>query len=235
MAGPGHGRGSGRLAAEGEGILTGADFIEFAALLAQVAEVYGKPRPTSGVLKVFAAALNGYGLKEISRALSVHVRTSKFMPRPADLIELLEGTAEARAQTAWQKVMAAQRRCSGYCSVAFDDPLIHYSIERLGGWTELSEMMKKDKPFRERDFIAWYVKGERAGIGWKDVPSHLAGLHELSNRQCGKDPALLGLSETYTGAIIRIGDKDAHRPIEAAQEGDGVHHLVSGVGRGSSP
>lgn len=215
--------------------MTGADFIEFAALLAQVAEVYGKPRPASGVLKVFAAALNGYEMKDISRALNVHVRTSKFMPRPADLIEYLEGTADDRAQAAWQKVLTAQRRCSGYCSVAFDDPLIHYSIERLGGWTELSEMMKKDKPFRERDFIAWYVKGEQAGIGWKDVPVHLAGLHELANRQCGKDPALLGLSQAYTGAIIRIGAKDAHSSLEVAQKGNGVHHLVSGVGRGSSP
>jgi hypothetical protein len=209
--------------------MKGRDFPRLAALLAQTAEVYGKDRPTAGALKVFAAALSDYDVDDVQHALSVHVRTNKFWPRPADLIEILEGTAEDRARMAWQKVKSAQRRYGAHYSVAFEDPLIHYAVERLGGWTALSQIESKDEPFREKDFIGWYIKGERTGIGWGQVSAKLPGLHELNNRQCGTDPASLGLKSTYTGSTIHIGGTETHSTIEGRSEEGKVRELISGV------
>lgn len=209
--------------------MTGTDFPRLAALLAQTAEVYGKDRPTAGALKVFAAALSDYDAEEVRRALSVHVRTNKFMPRPADLIEILEGTAEDRARMAWQKVKSAQRRYGAHYSVAFTDPLIHYAVERLGGWTALSRIEAKDEPFRERDFVGWYAKGERAGVGWEQVSSRLPGFHELNNRQCGTDPARLGLESTYTGSTIHVDGIERPRALEDGSRGNDAQGLIGQV------
>lgn len=194
-----------------------ADFAEFAALMGQTAEVYGKERPSAGALKVMAAALAAYPVADVRRALSVHVRRSKFMPRPADLIEILEGTAEDRARAAWQTVLNALRRHGAYASVAFGDPLIHYAIERLGSWIALSGMERQAEPFREKDFVSWYGKGERAGISWGDVPARLPGLHELNNRNAAIDPARLGLAATYTGDAVPVGGGAERPPIEGSQ------------------
>jgi hypothetical protein len=53
------------------------------------------------------------------------------MPKPADIVRNLQGTASDRSLIAWGKLLEAMRRVGAYRSVAFDDGAIHAAVEDM--------------------------------------------------------------------------------------------------------
>ena len=161
------------------------DFKPFMAMLTVVADTYGQPRLSEGAAKLYFRVLSGYTLEEVSKAVTEHLKISSFMPKPADIIRILEGTVEDHAAIAWGHVVKAIRQYGHYESVRFDDPAIHYAIDHMGGWQKVCQVLEEELPFRERDFVAHYKRGKNAT--WNDIPKRFLGKHELHNLQCGRD------------------------------------------------
>lgn len=187
--------------------MTDSDTKEFVALLAETAAVYGATRPSKMLFGVYFRTLRGFPIQEVRRAFSDHIRTSRFFPRPCELVEQIAGTAEDRARRAWQEILETLERRGSYASVRFSSPLIHWALARMGGWTRLGTMNGHDEPFRERDFITWYGKAERLDLTWTDVPPRLPGLIELNNRMQAIDTDRLGLENVYLGQVVDVGKK----------------------------
>lgn len=185
--------------------MTESDMREFVGLLAETATVFGTPRPSPMVVNVYFRTLRDFDIGEVRRAFSDHIRSSRFFPRPCELVEQIAGTAEDRGRSAWQEVLKTLERDGSYASVRFSSPLIHWALVRMGGWTRLGAMTAKDEPFREKDFINWYGKAERLGLTWADVPNRLPGRIELNNRMRGVDADRLGLNSVYLGQVIDVG------------------------------
>jgi hypothetical protein len=162
--------------------MTPEDFREFVTLFGRTAEVYGRPLPPDGALTVMFNALADCTLEEIRAALTAHIRSCKFMPRPADLLEQIRGSEEDRARAAWHRALTACRGVGTWTSVYFDDPAVHYAVERLGGWPAFGAVRGEDLPFREKDFCYWYARAERADLAWDAVPPVLIGQHHLLSR-----------------------------------------------------
>ncbi len=179
----GRGGSGGRGPGPGGGTMTVPAKI-LAGVLAYCAEVYEKPLPSEEALRVWRWALEGAEAEEIRRAFAEHLRRSKFFPRPADILELLRGSEEDRAAGAWEKVREA-RRLRPNASVRFDDPIVHYALERIGGWHALGSIDPEEMRWVERSFRDWYRRGERARIGWDRVPAVLPGWTERVNRNGG--------------------------------------------------
>ena len=156
------------------------DFKKFMALLALVADTYSQPRLSEDAVKLYFKVLSDYSLDEVSQAIMEHIKQSPYMPKPADIIRIIEGTAEDRASEAWYHVLKAIQQYGHYESVQFDNPAIHYAIERMGGWQKLCQLTEEELPFRERDFIKHYVRGERMAT-WDKVPLRFIGKHEQDN------------------------------------------------------
>jgi len=156
------------------------DFKKFMALLALVADTYSQPRLSEDAVKLYFKVLSDYSLDEVSQAIMEHIKQSPYMPKPADIIRIIEGTAEDRASEAWYHVLKAIQQYGYYESVQFDNPAIHYAIERMGGWQKLCQLTEEELPFRERDFIKHYVRGERMAT-WDKVPLRFMGKHEQDN------------------------------------------------------
>ena len=156
------------------------DFKKFMALLALVADTYSQPRLSEDAVKLYFKVLSDYSLDEVSQAIMEHIKQSPYMPKPADIIRIIEGTAEDRASEAWYYVLKAIQQYGYYESVQFDNPAIHYAIERMGGWQKLCQLTEEELPFRERDFIKHYVRGERMA-SWDKVPLRFMGKHEQDN------------------------------------------------------
>ena len=150
------------------------------ALLALVADTYGQPRLSEDAVKLYFKVLSDYSLDEVSQAIMEHIKQSPYMPKPADIIRIIEGTAEDRASEAWYHVLKAIQQYGHYESVQFDNPAIHYAIERMGGWQKLCQLTEEELPYRERDFIKHYVRGERMA-SWDKVPLRFMGKHEQDN------------------------------------------------------
>jgi hypothetical protein len=185
--------------------MTPEDFREFVTLLGRTAEVYGRPLPPDGALTVMFNALADCTLEEIRAALTAHIRSCKFMPRPADLLEQIRGSEEDRARAAWHRALDACRRVGTWNSVYFDDPAVHYAVERLGGWPALGAVCGEDLPFREKDFCYWYARAERADLAWDAVPPVLIGQHHLLSRGGLFPPPLPVPADERTAAALPRG------------------------------
>lgn len=173
------------------------EFQEFVAVIGAAAEVLNQPKLSPLGLRTAFSILQVYPLEAIKSAIQQHLRESPFMPKPYDIIKYLEGTAEDRGSLAWWHVVKAIRQHGHYESVRFDDPVIHYAIDRMGGWQKVCNILEEELPFRERDFIKLYARGEKVA-DWNNVPKRFVGKHELQNLQSGWDKMIPETVEIQT-------------------------------------
>ncbi len=196
--------------------MTKSDFQAFIAIMGAIAETLGQPKLSRLGLKLFFDVLGPYSFEEVSNALYATLRQSPFMPKPSDVVRYIEGTAEDRGREAWHAVLQAMRKHGAYASVRFDDPAIHFAIERMGGWQKLCLMPEDELPFRERDFIGHYKRGERAG--WDTVIKRFVGIIEQQNSQNG-----------WTDAIPKTVEISTRNKILALELRDDNGKAVQGV------
>lgn len=131
---------------------------DFREMFETVWALYSK-NITKNVLTIYWEALKRYTIEDIRHALNVHVQNpdaGQFLPKPADLIKILDGSTETVALQAWSKVEKAIRSVGPYQSVVFDDPIIHTVILDMGGWINLNNMMEDEVPFKAREFEKRY-------------------------------------------------------------------------------
>ena len=72
-----------------------------------------------------------------------------------------------------------------YKSVTFDDPVIMTCIDRMGGWVKVASVLTSEIGYREQEFMTLYARYSKFPVG--DIPKHLPGIIEMSNRQFGAD------------------------------------------------
>ena len=89
------------------------------------------------VLAIWWEAMRPYDLKAVKEALGRHAvnpDTGQYLPKPADVVRVIEGGTVDAATLAWVKLQDAAARVGAYNSVVFDDPHIQHAIADLGGW-----------------------------------------------------------------------------------------------------
>jgi hypothetical protein len=174
-----------------------------------VTDIYGKDPLTKEVLKTYFLLLLPYSITQVRDALNQHLKKSVYLPKPADIITLIEGTVEDRAKLAWQYVVKAIRRYGRSANVRFPNPAYHFAIERMGGWWRLCATLREDDlPFRGKDFERFFEIGEKTA-SWDDEPGkvqvkkYLGGYYE---RERDASCLMIGQGQVYcveTGEIIK--------------------------------
>jgi hypothetical protein len=171
------------------------DLGQFAGLLAELSELYGRCI-SSGLTEIYWKALQMFEWVDVKAAFEAHARNpdcGQFFPKPADIVRFIEGNGETRALKAWATVEKALQCVGVYQSVAFDDAFIHAVIEDMGGWVKLCTMTNDDLPFRAREFQKRYM-----GFVIKKplrYPKCLYGLSNCENAKNGyavEPPLLIG-------------------------------------------
>lgn len=177
-----------------KGILDESKFIE---LIASVAEIYGKELSPMAI-NLYYNILKNYSFEQIDQAFNYIVKTNKYncMPKPAEVIESIDGLPDERSAIAWNQVVKAIRKYDSYQSVEFEDKTVHAVIDHLGGWLWLCDQTKEDLVFIAKDFMKLYVIFERRG---GDCPERLIGFFESKNRETGFDGDV--------PKTVKIGDK----------------------------
>lgn len=189
--------------------MTPNDHQRFAVLLNGVHSFYGQDI-TDFAIGVWVRSLEPYAIEAIERAFDAHARDPKagaFMPKPADLIRLLDGTHEDRAGMAWSKVYRAISTVGGYATVAFDDPAIHSAIADIGGWPAVCSGTVDELPFLQRRFCMAYTSHAKAK---SPHPPKLLGRHDMTNAIGGhgaQKPVLIG-NEVAAMAVISSGSDE---------------------------
>lgn len=146
---------------------------------------------------VWWAAMKPFDLAAVRDALNRHCvnpDNGQFMPKPADVVKLLQGSSQDGALVAWAKVDRAIRQVGTYSTVVFDDPIIHRVVQDMGGWVALGDKQEKEWPFVAKEFENRY-RGYRTQGGAGEYPRTLVGIAEAQNGQNGfksQAPVLIG-------------------------------------------
>ena len=178
-----------------------ADRERFSKCLLACSEIYGR-EVSPAVMGVWWAALGRFEMKAIESAFGRHMQspdTGQFMPKPADIIRMLEGTSLDSSMVAWSKVDKAIRNVGPYRSVVFDDAIIHRVLHDMGGWTSLSTKTDDEWPFVGNEFRNRY-QGYRSRGELPEYQPRLLGLAEAENQK-------LGIPQVHE--TVFIGDEKA--------------------------
>lgn len=154
------------------------DWQRFTKLMIMAAELTaGKPLSQDAMGMMFKI-LQRFEFDRIYTAVMNTVESSGFMPKVADIVKFLEGTPEERSSVAWAKVLKALSTHGTYKSVQFDDPHIHYAIQRMGGWILLGQSDEEQMRFLTRDFDRYYTESIHRGLTWDspDIQKTMMGL-----------------------------------------------------------
>jgi len=137
---------------------------KFGELMITMADVFD-PKGTISPFKteIYFRVLSGKPIEAIERAIIEIIKTRKFhsFPKPAELLELIDGKNEDRAILAWVCVREAIGSIGGYESVAFDDPVINKVIETMSGWVELCNTETKEMTWKQKEFERVYILMDR--------------------------------------------------------------------------
>ena len=152
---------------------------------------------SKAVVNIWWHLVKQRGVESVLKALTEHTMSpaGKFLPKPADIIEILDGTQEDAALMAWTKFHNALRNGS-HVSVCFDDVLINQVAKDLGGWIAFGQLTAKDITFKEKEFVRlyqMYMKNPPL-----NPPGHLIGVSEKQNSTQGypsPEPIMIGNRE----------------------------------------
>ena len=128
--------------------------------MAMLDDAFGVTSSKNKIMLYFNA-LEDFEIEQVVNAVGLAIKTLKFYPKIAEIRELIEGQIEDRAAIAWYTVIEATKVYGQYNSIRFDDLLIHWIVERMGGWPHFCGLVAEELPFRQKDFIQLYRLGDR--------------------------------------------------------------------------
>lgn len=175
--------------------MTNHEMLAFAQLLTAISALYNKAI-SEMLIELYWRSLKRFEFQAVQNAFMAyidHTESGQFMPKPADIIRMIEGDVASQALQAWSKVEQAIRVIGRYSTIVFDDPIIHAVITDMSGWIHLCNTSHKELNFRANEFTKRY----RGYLLKKPTvyPKQLTGFIEQYNGQHGyklEPPVLFG-------------------------------------------
>ena len=170
----------------------------FIQVLSGLCDLYGKSA-SEFIFNTYYEIFKDYTNEALEGAIKKCLRERVYstLPKPAEILEFLEGTRDDKALIAWLQAKGAASKVGHWHSVEFKDPLISHCLQELGGWIGFCSAQIDELPFIEKRFMNLYnlfLKRETK------EPVKLIGYVELKNFELGysKDipkPTKIGFEE----------------------------------------
>ncbi|WP_169975864.1 DUF6475 domain-containing protein [Campylobacter sp. RM16191] len=204
---------------------------EFYDVFMPVVEYY-KADLSPAVLALYFEDLEKFSQSELRQALRTLRQTRKFsnMPTIAEILEVLEGSIDDKAQLALDDLVFAISRYGTERSICFADKTIMCVVEAAGGWERIGKLEGKEWD----DFKKWEFK--KLYRTYAKTPhlakSYLIGRHERQNSFSNQP--------SKYDKIHFIGiDREPITALEFKQEltnkaiENSTHKLLSGINKAS--
>uniref|UniRef100_A0A6M3JP69 DUF6475 domain-containing protein n=1 Tax=viral metagenome TaxID=1070528 RepID=A0A6M3JP69_9ZZZZ len=154
-------------------------------------------------INIYWDIFKDYPDNELIRAFNLSLKTNKFFPKPAELIELIEGSPADKSLQAWNLVIA---NINAYQSITFTDKRISATILDMSeSWSDFCYSLTKDNMvWKEKEFRERYNHYSKRPIP-ADTPGHLVGITEANNRKLDYDkhqPNNIWWKKNYPGQPI---------------------------------
>lgn len=161
------------------------DFNRFRNAIGALARVFDK-QLDAPLLDAYWVSLRDWTIDDLERAAAHLLRTSKFMPRPADFTEL----RRAGAMTAGEAWQAALVHARGAYRAGPSVPPVERAVAALGGWSVIARAAEDSLPFIERRFAAHFDEIESREVVREALPALTASTSTFRTRALG--PARIG-------------------------------------------
>jgi hypothetical protein len=168
----------------------------FVRVLTRIYGFYGQ-KLSEPNLDLWWQTMQSFDIKVLTEALSLHLinrDNGQFLPKPADIMRVLQGSSQDSALIAWTKVDKALHSVGPYASVVFDDEIIQQVLQDMGGWIALGTKKEAEWPFVANEFVSRY-RGYCQHGRLKIWPAVLMGMAQASNECHGFSsaaPVLIG-------------------------------------------
>lgn len=139
-------------------------------LIVQLHEYYSKDASNLAI-EAYVDVLGKYPLAAVRKAVKRLLAESRWLPRAAEIRELLEGgSPQQRAARAWSQVLAALSQYGSSRPLIFDHAATHVALAEVGGWRRLCQTPSQDVHWVGKEFIERYSDAVRRLDLEVDVP-----------------------------------------------------------------
>ena len=152
----------------------------FKEYMSMIGEVFDR-EITASLARVYWKALEPFSDENCKQAFDSAIRTLRFFPKPAELIESMQVATEDASLQAWLDFSRALHEVGTNSSIRFEDRVIHSVVETLGGWNKIGQTLEKDMKWLRKDFLEYYKRFARYG----EHPKYLVGSTEIENTGTG--------------------------------------------------
>lgn len=173
------------------------DVPKFAQLLLVMGEVYSE-QVSDTRLEAYRLVLGDYEFSVVEAAMRRAMRTLKFFPKPAEIVELIEGGQSDRAAMAWAAFLSATED-GGYASVKFLEPATAIAMDAVfGSWIQACQLLHTCEPEMKAHYLNQFTRQYTAAMKTsRDAITYRPGLSEFSMRDGG------AWRERMTRAIVQ--------------------------------
>jgi len=156
---------------------------KFVELLTGLCEMYNQ-KTSEFIFDMYYDILKDYEYPDVERAVKKVLTTHKYntLPKPADILEYLEGSLNDKALMAWLQAKEAVVKGGYVATIEFADPVISHCLQALGGWQWFCDVPVDELPFVEKRFRDLYNMLKKREI---TVPVRLIGFVENKNSDMG--------------------------------------------------
>jgi hypothetical protein len=147
------------------------DAKRFGELIAMTGEFYDKPVSEQRLVMWFGV-LSDFDIADIERAVMTHMRESKWMPTPAELIERMRPNVAESAELAWVEVPRLLRNSR---SARSDNEVTEQVISDLGGWIALGQKPESELVWVQKAFVDRYQTYANHGLNAADSIKRIPG------------------------------------------------------------
>lgn len=158
-----------------------ADKKDFAVAVGALFASFGQDS-TQALMQGYWLGLNDLELHQVQIAVASALKRCKFLPRPAELRDLLglNVSEEDTAVAAWSDVLRAVR-LGPYKHIDFQDKLCNAVIRNLGGWVNFVQRFSdaESEKWTRLDFLKCYKAFAKSGVNGELI----APLQGLSERE----------------------------------------------------
>lgn len=189
------------------------------AAVTMLSETYRQPL-TAGALEGYWIALRDLEAAELATATARAVRERRFMPTPAELLELAGAGGPAALTAAmahaWEAVRSAMDQHDYTTSVDFG-PLVNAVVRNLGGWQALCAKSLRDLVWVRKDFERVYeafASKAHDSLNGEPLRGAMAG-EPVRVAIAGKLPQFRltdGGGNQIAGVVRGIADEQERRP-----------------------
>ena len=158
---------------------------EFLNIMNSVALIYDR-KFSKAVLDMYWMLLREESFVEFKNAMQQICRTSKFWPKPSEIIDVIEKSKgpvgiEAQAEQQWRVVVNAVRVHGISREPGFEDAKTAWLIKKQFGWGYLCDIKQNDEKWEQKRFCRSYellAESEMSGGGFRieDIPGKLKQL-----------------------------------------------------------